>query len=108
MKRIVIGTVAALVSMALLTGVMLPLRDHLSIATTALVLVVPVVIGVVIGGGGGRGVGGHRGGHRRVRGRRDRRDRGVPGLRFLLHPALPDLVGRAQRELGRAGGLRGR
>jgi two-component system, OmpR family, sensor histidine kinase KdpD len=41
MKRTVIGTVAALVSMALLTGVMLPLRDHLSIATTALVLVVP-------------------------------------------------------------------
>ncbi len=36
--------------MALLTGVMLPLRDHLSIATTALVLIVPVVIGVVIGG----------------------------------------------------------
>ena len=50
MKRIVIGTLAALVSMALLTGVMLPLRDHLSIATTALVLIVPVVIGVVIGG----------------------------------------------------------
>jgi two-component system sensor histidine kinase KdpD len=50
MKRIVIGTLAALASMALLTGVMLPLRDHLSIATTALVLVVPVVIGVVIGG----------------------------------------------------------
>src|SRR6202041_420764 len=50
MKRIVIGTLAALVSMALLTSAMLPMRDHLSIATTALVLVVPVVIGVVIGG----------------------------------------------------------
>src|SRR5215472_14101140 len=50
MKRTVIGTVAALVSMALLTGAMLPLRSSLSIATTALVLVVPVVIGVVIGG----------------------------------------------------------
>jgi two-component system, OmpR family, sensor histidine kinase KdpD len=50
MKRIVFGTLAALASMALLTGVMLPLRDHLSIATTALVLVVPVVLGVVIGG----------------------------------------------------------
>ena len=50
MKRIVIGTLAALVSMALLVGAMLPVRDHLSIATTALVLVVPVVIGVVIGG----------------------------------------------------------
>jgi two-component system sensor histidine kinase KdpD len=50
MKRSVIGTVAALASMALLTSAMLPLRSHLSIATTALVLVVPVVVGVVIGG----------------------------------------------------------
>ena len=50
MKRSVIGTVAALASMALLTAAMLPLRSYLSIATTALILVVPVVIGVVIGG----------------------------------------------------------
>jgi two-component system sensor histidine kinase KdpD len=50
MKRIVIGTVAALASMAVLTIAMIPLRSHLSIATTALVLVVPVVVGVVIGG----------------------------------------------------------
>lgn len=50
MKRSVLGTVAALASMAVLTSAMLPLRAHLSIATTALVLVVPVVIGVVIGG----------------------------------------------------------
>jgi two-component system, OmpR family, sensor histidine kinase KdpD len=50
MKRSVIGTVAALASMAVLTSAMLPMRAHLSIATTALVLVVPVVIGVVIGG----------------------------------------------------------
>src|ERR1022692_281856 len=50
MKRSVIGTVAALASMALLTSAMLPLRPHLSIATTALVLIVPVVIGVVLGG----------------------------------------------------------
>ena len=50
MKRSVIGTVAALASMALLTMAMLPLRSHLSIATTALVLIVPVVIGVVFGG----------------------------------------------------------
>jgi two-component system, OmpR family, sensor histidine kinase KdpD len=50
MKRTVYGTAAALASMALLTGAMLPLRDHLSIATTALILVVPVVIGVVTGG----------------------------------------------------------
>jgi two-component system, OmpR family, sensor histidine kinase KdpD len=50
MRRSVIGTVAALVSMAVLTGAMLPIRAHLSVATTALVLVVPVVIGVVVGG----------------------------------------------------------
>ena len=52
MKRTVIGTVAALASMALLTTAMIPMRGHLSIATTALVLVVPVVIGVVLGGFG--------------------------------------------------------
>jgi two-component system, OmpR family, sensor histidine kinase KdpD len=50
MRRNVIGLAAALGSMALLTVVMLPLRSHLSVATTALVLVVPVVIGVVTGG----------------------------------------------------------
>ena len=50
MKRSLIGTGAALVSMALLTLAMLPLRSHLSIATTALILIVPVVIGVIYGG----------------------------------------------------------
>ena len=50
MKRSVTGVLAALASMALFTGAMLPMRSHLSIATTALILVVPVVIGVVIGG----------------------------------------------------------
>src|SRR5215469_4701452 len=50
MKRSVTGTVAALASMALLTCAMLPARASLSIATTALVLIVPVVIGVVTGG----------------------------------------------------------
>jgi two-component system sensor histidine kinase KdpD len=50
MKRTAIGTAAALASMAALTIAMIPLRSHLSIATTALVLVVPVVIGVVTGG----------------------------------------------------------
>jgi two-component system, OmpR family, sensor histidine kinase KdpD len=50
-KRSVIGIAAALGSMALLTSAMLPMRGpSLSVATTALVLVVPVVIGVVIGG----------------------------------------------------------
>ncbi|HYB17132.1 MAG TPA: ATP-binding protein [Streptosporangiaceae bacterium] len=50
MKRTVLGTAAALASMAALTAVMLPFRGSLSIATTALILVVPVVIGVVTGG----------------------------------------------------------
>ncbi len=50
MKRSVIATVAALVSMAVLTSAMIPLRGHLSVATTAFVLIIPVVIGVVIGG----------------------------------------------------------
>ena len=50
MKRIVLGTVAALASMALLTSVMLAIRDSLSIATTALVLVIPVVIGGFVTG----------------------------------------------------------
>jgi two-component system, OmpR family, sensor histidine kinase KdpD len=63
MKRSVIGTIAALASMAVLTSAMIPLRatpgcaalssgcdSGLSIATPALVLVIPVVIGVVIGG----------------------------------------------------------
>ena len=49
-KRSAIGTSAALASMAVLTCLMIPFRSHLSIATTALILVVPVVIGVVIGG----------------------------------------------------------
>jgi two-component system, OmpR family, sensor histidine kinase KdpD len=50
MKRTLLGLAAALVSMAALTGAMLPLRGSLSVATTALILVIPVVIGVVIGG----------------------------------------------------------
>jgi two-component system, OmpR family, sensor histidine kinase KdpD len=52
MRRTVIGSAAALASMALVTAALLPLRSHLSIATTALILVVPVVIGVVLGGFG--------------------------------------------------------
>ncbi len=50
MKRSAIGTGASLAAMAIFTSLMLPFRSHLSIATTALILVVPVVIGVVIGG----------------------------------------------------------
>src|SRR5215469_2582728 len=50
MRRNVTGLAASLGSMGLLTCAMLPLRTHLSVATTALILVVPVVIGVVTGG----------------------------------------------------------
>jgi two-component system sensor histidine kinase KdpD len=50
MKRTALGTAAALASMAVLTAAMLPIRGSLSIATTALVLVIPVVVGVVMGG----------------------------------------------------------
>jgi two-component system sensor histidine kinase KdpD len=49
-RRAVVGSVAALVVMAPLLAVMVPLRSHLSIATSGLVLVVPVVAGVVVGG----------------------------------------------------------
>jgi two-component system, OmpR family, sensor histidine kinase KdpD len=45
-----VGSVAALIVMAPLVAVMVSLRSHLSIATTGLVLVVPVVTGVVVGG----------------------------------------------------------
>ncbi|WP_377266813.1 ATP-binding protein [Peterkaempfera sp. SMS 1(5)a] len=50
MRRNLVGSLAALACMAVLTSAMLPLRAHLSIATTALVLVVPVVVGVANGG----------------------------------------------------------
>jgi two-component system sensor histidine kinase KdpD len=50
MKRSVTGTAAALGTMAVLTAAMIPLRGQLSIATTGLILVVPVVIGVALGG----------------------------------------------------------
>ena len=50
MSRTLRGTILALACTAALVGAMLPLRGSLSIATTALILVVPVVIGVVTGG----------------------------------------------------------
>ena len=49
-RRNIVGTLAALTCITVLTAVMLPLRMHLSTATTALVLVVPVVVGVASGG----------------------------------------------------------
>lgn len=49
-RRSLAGAGAALGALAVLAGIMAPLRGHVSIATPALVLVVPVVIGVVAGG----------------------------------------------------------
>jgi len=49
-RRSLLGAGAALGAVAVLAAVMTPLRSHLSIATAALVLVIPVVIGVVTGG----------------------------------------------------------
>jgi two-component system sensor histidine kinase KdpD len=49
-RRSLTGAGAALGAVAVLTAIMVPLRSHISIATPALVLIVPVVIGVVVGG----------------------------------------------------------
>src|ERR1039457_6073703 len=49
-RRSLAGAGAAFGAVAALAGIMAPFRSHLSIATAALVLVVPVVIGVVLGG----------------------------------------------------------
>ncbi len=48
--RIWTGAMVAMAGVAALSGAMVPLRAHLSVATTALVLVVPVVAGVAVGG----------------------------------------------------------
>lgn len=50
MKRNVAGIVVALIGIVGLTALMVPARHELSIATAALVLVVPVVAGVAVGG----------------------------------------------------------
>jgi two-component system, OmpR family, sensor histidine kinase KdpD len=49
-RRAVWGGVVALVALLACTGVLLAFRPHLSVATSALVLVVPVVLGVAVGG----------------------------------------------------------
>ncbi len=49
-RRALVGSAAAVALVLGLGAAMFPLRGHLSVATTALVLVVPVVIGVAIGG----------------------------------------------------------
>ena len=49
-RRVVQGAVLAVALVTALGGAMFPLRSHLSVATTALVLVIPVVVGVAVGG----------------------------------------------------------
>jgi len=49
-NRRLIGSVVGVLASAGLGAAMLPLRSHLSIATTGLVLVLPVVVGVLTGG----------------------------------------------------------
>ena len=49
-RRVVLGTIVALVGLAALLLLMLPIRSHLTIAAPALVFVVPVILGVVVGG----------------------------------------------------------
>ena len=50
MRKKVVGSVIGIVLSVGLGAAMVPLRSHLSLATAALVLVVPVVVGVAVGG----------------------------------------------------------
>ncbi len=50
MRKALLGSVVGVASSVGLGAVMVPFRSHLSVATAALVLVVPVVVGVVTGG----------------------------------------------------------
>jgi len=49
-KRRVLGSLVGVAAVAVVTGVIGPFRDHVTVATVALVLVVPVVVGAVVGG----------------------------------------------------------
>ncbi len=49
-QRTAVGIVVTLACLAVLLGVLLPFRDHLSVAMPALVFVVPAMLGTVIGG----------------------------------------------------------
>ena len=49
-RRSLLGSAAGIAVAAGLSAAILPVRSHLSIATSGLVLVVPVVIGVILGG----------------------------------------------------------
>lgn len=50
MRRGIVGSLIGVGAALALGALMVPLRSHLSIATTGLVLIVPVVAGVVVGG----------------------------------------------------------
>ena len=50
MRRGVVGSITGVALCVALGATMVPLRSHLSLATPALVLVIPVVAGVIIGG----------------------------------------------------------
>ena len=50
MRRWMVGTLVGVAGTGILAAAMVPVRSHLSIATAALVLVVPVVAGVAVGG----------------------------------------------------------
>ena len=50
MRRVLVGSAVGVAGSLGLGAAMLPFRSHMSVATAALVLVVPVVVGVVIGG----------------------------------------------------------
>jgi two-component system sensor histidine kinase KdpD len=49
-RAALVGSVVAVALVAVPAAAMVPLRDHLAVATAALVLVVPVVAGVAVGG----------------------------------------------------------
>ena len=49
-RHAVLGISAALAAQGVVLAVLLPFRSHLSIATPALVFLIPVIIGVVVGG----------------------------------------------------------
>ncbi len=50
MQKRLLGSLIGVASAAAVSGAMYPLRDHVSVSTAALVLVIPVVVGAVVGG----------------------------------------------------------
>jgi two-component system sensor histidine kinase KdpD len=50
MQRRLRGSIVGVTSVVLLGAALLPVRSHVSVSTTALVLVIPVVVGAIVGG----------------------------------------------------------